>query len=48
MFAVRLSSSKSNSNVSGSKTMFSITVPNLLVVAKISGSASGFRLIVFA
>ena len=33
MFAVSESSSKSSSKVSASKTMFSITVPNLLVVA---------------
>ncbi|KTF07642.1 hypothetical protein MGSAQ_000861 [marine sediment metagenome] len=48
MLSVIELSSKSNSSVSGSKTMFSITVAKRLVVAWISGSAWAERLIVLA
>ncbi len=48
MLAVKLSSSKYNSFVSGWYTIFSITVANFEVVAKISGSASLDKFIVFA
>ena len=48
MFWVMLSSEKFNSRVCLSKTIFSITVPNVSVVAKISGSFSEFRFMVLA
>ena len=48
MLSVMELSWKSSASVSGSKTMFSITVAKRVVVAWISGSASAERLMVLA
>ncbi len=48
MFSVSVSSSRSTSRVSSSKTTFSRMVPNMRVVRWISGSFSGESRITFA